>query len=76
LIEKIVGLWMAFARTIGLINSTIILTVIYFLAIVPTKYLKKLLGKDSQQFSFRYEKESYWIPRENSNPSENMERLF
>ncbi|MBI2619562.1 MAG: hypothetical protein HYW57_05725 [Ignavibacteriales bacterium] len=38
--------WMAFARLLAIVNTTVVLTLVYFLLIGPSWLIMRLLGKD------------------------------
>jgi len=40
--------WMKFAHLLGLVNGTILLTIIYYLILTPTALLKRLFEKKSK----------------------------
>jgi len=54
--------WWRFAEALGFINSSILLSVFYFLVMMPVGFLMRLLGRDP--LSRRENKrDTYWIPR-------------
>jgi hypothetical protein len=58
--------WMTLAFTIGLIVSTLVLTVCYFLVITPLALVGRLLGKDFLSEKLDPNAESYWLRRDRS----------
>jgi hypothetical protein len=44
--KKIKNLWMAFAHVFGQVQTTVLLSVVYHLAIGPIAFLSKILRKD------------------------------
>jgi len=46
--------WRKFGKILGKINTTIILSIIYYIAVTPTGFIKKILTSKN-------EPDSYWI---------------
>lgn len=44
-------IWLGFSQLLGTVVSKIILTIVYFLLIVPVGIFRRLIGKDSLQLS-------------------------
>ena len=77
ILKPIYILWMKIGHLLGRINSVILLTLLYFLIIVPTGVFMRVFRLSSASFEFRKNVESYWISREHHSFSkENMNRLF
>jgi len=57
----IVKWWFKFAEVLGWINSRILLTLIYFLILVPTAMLRKIVGK--QTLMLKKPKKSTFVSR-------------
>lgn len=55
--------WMAMAFTLGLVVSTLLLAVFYFLVVTPIGLLARLAGKDFLRLKLNRQAASYWIPR-------------
>ena len=68
--------WMKFSHQLGKVNSIIILSVVYFLVLLPIGISLKLFSNNYKKFQFKPDKDSYWIKKQHINSSENMERLF
>lgn len=60
--QQILRLWFGLAKILGFVNSRIILTVVYFLILVPMAILSRLLGRITVQLKKR-EGESYFVTR-------------
>ena len=58
--------WMALAFTLGVIVSTVILTVFYFIVITPLGVAGRLFGKDFLSEKLDPRARSYWLPRDRS----------
>jgi hypothetical protein len=56
--------WMALALTLGLVVSTVILTLFFFLVITPIGWAARLLGKDFLRLKLEPQAPTYWLPRE------------
>lgn len=53
--------WMAMAFTLGLIISTVLLTLFFYFVITPTGLIARLVGKDFLSLKLDREAQSYWI---------------
>jgi|SRR5687767_2759208 len=65
--------WMSLALVLGLVVSTILLTVFFYLVITPMGLVARLVGKDFLSLRLDPAKASYWIRRDQAaerNPSE------
>ncbi len=65
--------WMSLALVLGLVVSTILLTLFFYLVITPMGLAARLVGKDFLSLKLNPAQSSYWIRREQSaerNPSE------
>ena len=67
--------WMKFGRVMGRIVTPVILTLTFFIAILPTGLVMRALGKDPMRRRFDPEAASYLIKSE-SPPRERLERPF
>lgn len=61
--------WMALALVLGLIMSTLILVVFFYLVVTPIGLLARLLGQDFLGLKRQKEAPSYWIPRQTEHPT-------
>ena len=69
--------WMKFARVLGIVNSWIILTVIFALVITPVALLLRMFGRLSLVRGPEPEQTTYWQIREPEDFAANrMERQF
>ena len=65
--------WMMLALVLGLVVSTILLTIFFYLVITPMGLVARRAGKDFLSLKLDPAQASYWIRREqsaNRNPSE------
>ena len=60
--------WMAMAFALGLIISTVLLALFFFLVITPVSLLARLFGKDFLSLRLDRAAASYWLPRERGAP--------
>ena len=52
--KKLWKYWLKFGRILGRINTTVILSIIYYIAVTPTGLIKKIFTKKNDS-------DSYWI---------------
>jgi hypothetical protein len=68
---------MSFAHRLGLLVTTIILTLVWILVAIPTGIVLRLVGKKVMDVTYRTAEQSYWITRsEKSNDFKLLERQF
>jgi Saxitoxin biosynthesis operon protein SxtJ len=69
--------WMALAFTLGFIMSNVILTLFFFLLVMPIGLLARLFGKDFLALRWDKQATSYWIPyARETKTAESYERQF
>jgi hypothetical protein len=56
--------WMYAAYPIGWVVSHIIMSLAFYLAVVPVALIMRAMGKDPMQRQFDRSATSYWVPRE------------
>jgi len=67
-------LWFKFGLLIGSIVAPFVLTLIYFVTVLPTGLIMRLLGKDLLQQKLDKNAKSYWIERKE--PMGSMKNQF
>ena len=68
--------WMKFAAALGYVNSRVLLTLLYLIAVTPYGLLSRLVGRDALKRRGSSEK-SYWFARGRTRQSkEEFGRLF
>ena len=68
--------WMRFAAALGHVNSRVLLTLMYYLAITPYGFISRLAGRDPLRRRGKGG-ESYWVERKRTRQErEQFERLF
>lgn len=60
--------WMALAFVLGLVVSTLLLTLFFFLVITPVSLLARLFGKEFLSLRLDRAAASYWLSRESDGP--------
>ncbi len=69
-------LWMRFARALGVVNTHVLLTLVFILIIGPFALVVRLFGKDFLDRTLR-PSGSYWKPKEPApHDFENAKRQF
>jgi hypothetical protein len=69
--------WMAMAFALGLVVSTVLLTLFYYLVVTPVGLLAKLVGKDFLGLRRSASARSYWLPRQGGpRPPADYEQQF
>jgi hypothetical protein len=69
------GVWMTIGETLGWVNSRVILSVVYYVLIVPTGAVRRMMGKDPMRQKFEPTAETYKIPR-GKRPASHMQRQY
>jgi Saxitoxin biosynthesis operon protein SxtJ len=68
--------WMRFASALGYVNSRVLLTLVYYLALAPYGFISRLAGRDPLRRRGKGG-ESYWVRRKLTRQTrEQFERLF
>ena len=67
-------LWFKFGLLIGSIIAPIVITIIYFVTVLPTGLIMRLLGKDLLRQKLYKNAKSYWIERKE--PMGSMKNQF
>jgi hypothetical protein len=62
-------LWMKFGELLHSIVSPIALGIVFYVAVMPTGLIMRLLGKDPLRLRFDPAAQSYWIRRDPPGPS-------
>lgn len=78
LFRRIFRWWIGLAITLGYIVSRVLLTLLFYLVVLPTGLLMRLFGKDPMERKRDPATQSYWIKRESdvNTPLERYERQF
>lgn len=61
--------WMGLALVLGFVMTRVILTLVFYLAVVPTGLILRVLGKDPLQRQLDKEAPTYWQPKSYDDPS-------
>ena len=69
--------WMVLGLCMGLVVSSVLMTVLFYLVVMPLGLLMRLRGRDPLKRSFERDAESYWIRRqEGATDKTQYERQF
>ena len=74
LAEKISILWLKFGRTLGEINTKIILFLVFYLILTPLAIIRKIFTTDFLEL--KKNKKTFWKERKESFEKEEMERMW
>jgi|GEM_PF-1793556 hypothetical protein len=66
--KRFFAAWKRFALFVGLVNTHLLLFLVYWLVFGPFSLALKLLGKDHLRLRPR-QADSYWLPREPDEPT-------
>jgi hypothetical protein len=72
---KIAWLWLKFAQTLGLINTKIILTLVFFLFLTPIASLYRLIHGDFLVLR-RRDLKSFWSVRDHQYEKQDLEKVW
>lgn len=75
LLKSVYAGWNRLGLVLGWINSRTLLTVIFYLAIVPTGFVMRLFDRDPMAREFDRDADSYRVPSV-KRPAQNMERTY
>ena len=68
LLKQVYVIWMSLALVLGLIVSTALLTILFYLVVTPVGLVARLAGKDFLSQKLDPKANSYWIDRDRSIP--------
>lgn len=68
--------WMAVARVLSKVMTTVVLTLLYFMVLTPIALLARLFDKRFLDRSFDKSCDSYWIVRDPATQRHNSEKQF
>ena len=67
-LKQVYVIWMSLALVLGLIVSTALLTILFYLVVTPIGLVARLTGKDFLSQKLDAKANSYWIARDRSIP--------
>lgn len=70
MLKKVLSIWISFWKTVGTINTYIILSIVFFFLITPIGVIRRVITKNPIKTGAS---DSYWIKQEEN---EEMERMF
>jgi hypothetical protein len=65
--------WMSLALFLGLIVSTVLLTIFFYIVVTPIGLVARAFGNDFLSRRFEPERSSYWIERSHPSPKQRRE---
>lgn len=68
--------WMKLAHYMGIVVTTILLTLTYYIVMTPIGWLSKLFGKDFLLLKFDKNAKSYWIAADPDGPASRIDKPF
>ncbi len=68
--------WLAFAHVLGIVNSKIILTLIFFLFLTPLAFAYRLFHGDFMNIKRNPESDSYFTTRDHSYSAKDLENIW
>ena len=69
-------LWGVFARRLGHVNNYLLLSLVYYLLVLPTGLVMRCFGADPMSRTIDREAESYWMPVERRATAETFKDMF
>ena len=75
-LRPIFNVWMKLARFIGMVNTYLILFLLYFFILTPIAIVLRLFGGSPLPIKFREDVDSYWIVRDYKFEKKNYQREF
>ena len=73
-VNKISSAWLKFSELLGKVMSRIILSVVYYVILVPIAFLFRLTGKD--QLQLKKSKNSYYLERNHQYTKSDVENIW
>jgi tryptophan-rich sensory protein len=69
--------WMKFAEVLGMISTTIILSIFFYVFLTPVGLVARMVRKDPLDLNWKHRRATYWIDREPVEPTlERYEKQF
>lgn len=66
ILKQIYIVWMSIGLILGAVIAPVILTLLYYFAVTPIGIIARLSGKKFLDTEFKQDKDTYWIPKDNS----------
>jgi carbamoyltransferase len=76
ILRPIERFWMKLASIMGSIMSRILLTLVYFLAVVPTGFLLRIFGMKPLKLDFDTSKKTYWVDIDTAGPCSRPDKQY
>ena len=68
--------WMKLATIMGFVMTNVLLTLVFFVAVVPIGLVMRLLGKDPLRIRSRRDTESYWLIVDDDGPCSRSDKPY
>ena len=68
--------WMKLAAIMGFVMTNVLLTLVFFIAVVPTGLIMRLLGKDPLHIRSHKETVSYWLTVDDDGPCSRPDKPY
>ena len=75
-LQPIARLWLALGHRLGVINTFIILALVYYLVVTPLALLFRLTGRDALGLKWRKQDASHWIDAPRRWPPDSFRNQF
>jgi len=77
LLHPLNKIWHRFGLLLGRFTTPIVMGFIFFVAVMPTGFVMRILGKDTLGLKIDANADSYWIPRDPPGPDpQSMKQQF
>lgn len=73
LLKEVYRVWMTLALVMGLVMSTVILTLFYYLVVTPVGLAARVAGKDFLSRRLSPDTKTYWIKRDRTKAKSNAD---
>jgi len=74
-LAQVYRVWMGFAFAIGWAVSRVILAILFYFVVTPIGLVARLVGKEFMDINMKKTKDSYWIPKRDSEEI-NYEKMY
>ncbi|PRX53819.1 SxtJ family membrane protein [Flagellimonas meridianipacifica] len=75
--QPLAFLWFGLGKVLGLVSTRVLLTITFFLLVIPVGYIRKLLGKDELRLKrFKKSRESVFFVREHVFGPDDLKNTF
>ncbi len=68
--------WMALGLVLGTIVTSIILTLVFVIAVTPIGLIMRMIGRDPMERKLDPQAATYWLPKERNDDRTRLEKYF